>query len=378
MRRLPVMAIFLIALSSGARAAEFTVGMVMPMTGGGAETGKENVASAKAAVALVNQRGGIGGMKAVISICDSQSMEQQAVLCARRLISEKANMILGAASTPQTLAITPAITSGGIPLFSIAAGITVYRPVKKWVFKAIQANEDAVSANVEYFKQKNLKRIAIIRDNGPFGADVADQFKAVAAKGGFEIIADESYAPTDFDMTPQISRVRSLKPDAIIAYSLTHPIAAAIVKKITQLGIEAPVFVSANMQNMAFVKLVGDAASQVVFIGQKVALSELSKDDPLFDNISQFRKEFMQISGGEEPNSLSPNAADPLLLVQAAAKDLGEKALQPAALLSALEALKDAKGVQGIWSFSPESHESSLKAGAAAIRYVNGKWQAAQ
>ncbi len=368
----------LCALSAGARAADFKLGVVMPMSGGGAETGKENVASAKAAVSLVNARGGIGGMKVQMTVCDSQSMEQQAVLCARQLLSDKSNVIIGAASTPQTLAIVPAVDAVGVPLFSIAGGTGVYRPVRKWVFKAIQSNEDAMAVNVDYLKRKGLTKVAVIRDNGPFGADVAQNLKTYAGRAGLEVVADEVYAPTDTDMTAQVTRIRALRPQAIIAYSLTHPVGATIIKKISQLGITAPIFVSGNLHSLAFVKLVADAAEQVNFVGQKAAMSVIPEGDPLRENIMAFREHFGQANPGQELTSLAPNVADPLLLTQEAGKSLGARSLEPAALLAELERLQDVRGVQGIWTLSASSHESPLHDGAAVMKHANGTWQPAQ
>lgn len=367
-----------VLMSPGAQAADFKLGLVMPMTGGGAETGAENVASARAAISLVNARGGVGGMHVEMSVCDTQSTEQQAVLCARRLLSDKANILIGAASTPQTLAIVPTVDSVGVPLFSIAGGVGLYRPVKKWVFKAIQSNEDALSVNVEFIKRQGWTRIGLIRDNGPFGADIAQTLKTYATSAGLDVVADESYSPTDTDMTAQVTHLRAAQPQAIVAYALTHPIGADVIKKISQLGINVPVFVSANLQSSAFVELLGDAADQVIFVGQKAAVSEIPKDDPLYENITAFREQFFKVNPGRELTSLSPNVADPLILVQAAAQPLGENALNSQALLARLESLSDVRGVQGIWSFSKTSHESSLKDGVAIMKYANGTWRLAQ
>ena len=363
-----------IAISTNSLAAEFKMGLVMPMTGGGAETGKDNVASAKAAVSFINARGGIGGMKVEMSVCDSQSMEQQAVLCARRLVSDKANILVGAASTPQTLAIIPTAESFGVPLFSIAGGTNVYRPYKKWVFKAIQSNEDNLAIEVEFLKSKGWTRIAIIRDNGPFGTDISETFKRYAGPAGIQLVADESYSPADTDMTAQITRIRALQPQAIIAYSLTQPIGATVIKKIAQLGITVPIFVSSNLQSSAFIKLIGDVADQVIFVGQKAAMSSIPKDDPLYENVTAFREHFAMANPGMETTSISPNVVDLLMLIQAASRNLGERALDSNTLQAALETLKEVKGVQGIWSLSPTTHESSLTAGVAVMRYVKGNW----
>jgi hypothetical protein len=65
-------------------------------------------------------------------------------------------------------------------------------------------------------------------------------------------------------------------------------------------------------------------------------------------------------------------------VTQAAAKTLGAKALDHEALLHALEQTNNVPGIQGYWTFSPASHESSLQSGIELLRYNQGKWVAAQ
>jgi branched-chain amino acid transport system substrate-binding protein len=360
-------------------AADFKVGLILPMTGPGADIAKNLAEGARASVPLINSRGGIGGMTVTLTVCDSQSQEQQAVLCTRRLLSEdKVDLLLGNGSTPQTIAALPIVASVGVPLFSEAAGTAIYRPLRKWVFKGLNSNEDQISVEIAYFKKKGSTRIALIRDNGPFGSDIATTFKALVANSGTTIIADEVYSPTDADMTAQVTAVRALKPDVIIDMAATAPPGALVARKIVQLGIAAPIVVGTNLQTPGFVTLVGNAADQVVFTGLKAVLSDVPKDDPLYDNITAFKAAFATANPGATLTSLSPNTADGLLITQAAARTMGAKALDHEALLHALEGTNKVPGIQGIWTFSATSHESPLVDGTAIIQYRSGKWVAAQ
>ena len=101
----------------------------MSLTGPNAVIGKITLAGAQAGIEMINSTGGIGGMKAVLVICDVQSVEQQAVICARKLaLQDKVSIVLGTGSTPQTLAIIPTLDAAGVPLFSIASGFEHLQP----------------------------------------------------------------------------------------------------------------------------------------------------------------------------------------------------------------------------------------------------------
>jgi branched-chain amino acid transport system substrate-binding protein len=377
--KLGIAAAALLCAAAAAHAADFKVGLVLPLTGPGADIAKNLAQGFNAMVPLINERGGIGGMKVVPDICDSQSQEQQAILCDRRLMADDGvDMLLGNGSTPQTLAALPAVEQAGVPLFSMAAGTAIYRPYKKWVFKGLNSNEDQIAVEIDYLKKKGWTHVALIRDSGPFGSDIGSIYKEFVKGTGIEIVADETYAPTDQDMTAQVTRIRAAKPDVIIDMAATAPPGALIAKKIVQLGIAAPIIVGTNLQTPGFVTLVGTGADQIIYTGLKVVMANLPKSDPLYDNIAAFTAAFHKTNPGAEITGLSPNTGDPLLVVQAAAKTLGAKALDHELLRQALEKTTNVPGLQGIWTYTPQSHEVSLKDGTALLRYAGGNWVAAQ
>jgi branched-chain amino acid transport system substrate-binding protein len=380
MKNRTVLAGLALALLCGAAQAEdFKVGMVLPMTGPGADIAKNLALGFDAMVPLINDHGGIAGMPVKPVVCDSQSQEQQAIICDRRLLADdKVNFLLGNGSTPQTVAALPVIEQTGTPLFSMAAGTAIYRPMKKWVFKGLNSNEDQIAVEIEYLERKGLTRVALIRDSGPFGSDIATIYKEFVKGTKLELITDEVYNPTDQDMTAQVTRVRALKPDVIIDMAATAPPGALVARKIVQLGITAPIIVGTNLQTDGFVKLAGEAADQIIYTGLKVVMSDLPKSDPLYDNITAFVTSFHKVNPGADINGLSPNTGDALLITQAVGRKIGPKVLDHDALRSALEQVKDVPGLQGIWTYTPTSHEVSLKDGTALLKYANGKWVAAQ
>ena len=172
-------------------------------------------------------------------------------------------------STPQTLAVLPTIDAAGVTLFSVASGSVVYDPVKKWVFKGISGQADTIPPEVDYFKAKNMHRIAMIHDNGPLGSDISRIFREKISGSGIEIVDTQVYSPTDTDVTAQVTHMRSTNPDAVLNVAITPPAGAIIVKTMTQLGMEQPDFVGQNLQSECFAKLAGDAVKNVIFPGLK-------------------------------------------------------------------------------------------------------------
>ena len=358
-----------------ASAKDFKVGFIMSLTGPSGVLGKVTLEGAKVGVQMVNSTGGIGGAKVRLVICDVKSSEQQAVICARRLaFQDKVNLMVGTGSTPQTLAILPTVLAAKIPLFSVTGSPRPYRPVKKYVFKAIQSLGDQLPLLVQYLKRKKLNRVYVIYDNGPLGQAIGGIFKKVVAGAGIKVLGTELYSPTDTNMTAQVTRMRAAKPDAVLNIAITPPAGALIVKTMKQLGMNVPILVGSNLQNRGFVKLAGDAVGNIVFPAGKVVLKNLPAGDPVRGPVMRFRSEFAKMHKGREPSSLSVWLVDPLLLAQHAAKSIGAKALDPVALTKALESIKNVPATQGIWNFSAKSHTSNLANGMILVQFRNDSW----
>ncbi len=358
-----------------AQAEEFKIGFALSLTGPSAVIGKMSLTGAQTGIEMINATGGIGGMKAVLIVCDVQSLEQQAVICVRKLaLQDKVNMMFATGSTPQTLAVLPTIDAAGVTLFSVASGSVVYDPVKKWVFKGISGQADTIPPEVDYFKAKNMRRIAMIHDNGPLGSDISRIFKEKISGSGIEIVDTQVYSPTDTDVTAQVTHMRSTNPDAVLNVAITPPAGAIIVKTMTQLGMEQPDLVGQNLQSESFAKLAGDGVKNVIFPASKVVVEDLPKSDPLYANVAAFQQQFAKMNPGTRPTSLSPWLVDGMILAQKAAAPLGAKALDRAALRDAIEGLKKVPGIEGIWTFSPQDHGSDLQDGIILVKYDGQGW----
>lgn len=371
------------ALAGAARAADtFKVGYVASITGPIGATTKYYLDGLDGGVNMVNDTGGIAGMKLEIVKCDSQSNEAQAVLCTKRLIEQdKVNLMLGVGGTAPTLAIEPTVQSAGIPLFAVAAGRTAYAdPLKKWVFKTIITNDDQVPTMLKYMKRKGWTKVALIRDNTAFGNDSARQIKEEAQADGVEIIADETYTPTDTDMTAQLTRIRGLQPQAVINYALSITSGGLVAKEMIQLGMMQPSFVGMNQQIDGYADNAGpDATTHTFFVAAKVASSaDLPPTDPLYGPIATFTKYFKQVHPDETPNSNTPTVVDAVLIAQEVGRHIGAKVLDREQLREGLENdVKNFPGLQGFWTFSPTEHWCSLEAGAQIVNYVDKHWQTA-
>jgi branched-chain amino acid transport system substrate-binding protein len=378
-------ALALLGILSGRRPAfaqtnEFKIGWILPQVGPVAEVAKQYMDGFEVALDMINASGGFGGIKGRLIVCDSQNQESQAVICAKKLINDdQINLLLGATGTPPTIAIEPTVDAAGVPMFALAGGSVAWVPVKKWVFKTFAGNDDQIPAEMEFLKKKGWLKAALIRDNSVFGNDTAKTAKDIAAKKGVQIITDEVYAPTDTDITAQVTRVRALNPDVILNLGQNVTTSSMVSKKIVQLGISTPIILGTNNVVEQFVKLTPESIGQSYFAGSKVVVGDVPADDPLYAPITGFLKRYKEVRGSmEKMTANTPQIADAILFTAVVAKPLGAKAMDRATLRDAIEGAKRVPGIQGFWGFTPTDHASDFSDGVQIVQYVNNTWKPAK
>src|SRR5205807_1986615 len=122
--------------------------------------------------------------------------------------------------------------------------------------------------------------------------DTATTVKAVASKKGIELLADEVYAPSDTDVTAQVTRIRSLNPDVILNIGQNITASSIVSKKIVQLGMKTPIVLGTNNVAEQFTKLTPESISQSYFAALKMVLADISPSDPLFEVVAKFRDHY--------------------------------------------------------------------------------------
>jgi branched-chain amino acid transport system substrate-binding protein len=375
-----VAAAVMLTTAAGAQGqSEFKVGFVLSQIGSNAELAKTWLDGAEVGVAMVNEAGGIGGQKVRLIACDAQGQEPQAVICTKKLINDdQVNLLIGATGTPQTLAIIPTAQSAGVPLFGMGAGQAIWQPVKKWVFKSFPSNDDQIPAELNYAKKKGWNRIALLTDNASFGKDTASMTHDVIKANDLELVAEEFYAPSDTDVTAQVTRVRAANPDMILNLAGGIPTGILVAKKALQLGMKTPLMQGMNFVVETYPRMMAQAMGQSYFAGSKMMV-DLPPSDPLYPNIMAFRKKYSEVRGvSATPTGNTITIPDILLMVAKVAQGMGTKALDKEELRSAIENVKEFPGLQGIWNLSPTNHGNSFAAGTVVLTNVKGEWKLAE
>ena len=371
---LGVLSIMMLLCSASAAlaAAPIKIGGLFAVTGPAAFLGEPEKNTLELLVKQANAKGGINGTKIELVIYDTGGDVTKAVQLTNKLIkNDKVVAIVGPSTTGETMAVMPIAEKEQIPLISCAAGIKITEPVKRWIFKT-PANDHVAAEKIliqaEKMKQKN---IAIITVSDSFGSSGREQLKLMAAKRGFQIVADEVYSPKDTDMTPQLYKIKAAKPDAIICWG-TNPGPAIITRNMQQLGLKTQLYQSHGVASKKYIELAGtDAAEGVMLPAGKLAVYDLlKKNDPqaklLKEYVLSYQKEY-----NVEPSTFGGYAYDGFQLIAAAIKG---GAVTSAQIRDGIEKNGRMIGVSGIFKMSPTDHNGLDLSAFEMVRIQKGDW----
>ena len=352
-------------------AAPIKIGALFAVTGPAAFLGEPERNSAKMVVEEINAAGGIKGRKIELVIYDTAGDATKAVQLATKLIKDdKVVAIIGPSTTGESMAVIPVAEKEQIPLISCSAGIKITDPLKKWIFKTAQNDTLAVGRIYEQLQKQKLAKVSILTVSDGFGSSGREQLKAQAARFGIAIVSDDTYGPKDTDMTAQLTKIRGIKPDAVICWG-TNPGPAVIAKNAKQLGLKIPLYMSHGVSSKKFIDLAGDAAEGIRLPSGKVLVADaLPASDPQKKALMAFVKDY-QSHFKTEGDHFGGHAWDAVMLL----KDAFEHgADSPAAIRDQLEKTKLFHGIGGTFTYSPQDHAGLGKDAFVLVEVKDKDW----
>ncbi len=231
-----------VALSMGAAAfaqdaAE--IGVIIPLSGSNATNGAKTLAGINAALAEINELGGVlGGRELKLIIEDSEAKPQPAIEAVRKLIDVNGvPLVLGDISSGTSIPTARYSVEQGVNQITIAATAQVQREIGDGLFTMLATN-DILGAELAKFIVDDAapKSVALVYMNDPFGVGMARATEEGLKALGVEIAADLALEPAKTDYRAELQRLVRAAPDAVMAVAFGDT-AAVIHKQSFELGI---------------------------------------------------------------------------------------------------------------------------------------------
>ncbi|HZH53568.1 MAG TPA: ABC transporter substrate-binding protein [Microvirga sp.] len=225
-----------LALSGAALAQEVVkIGLILPMTGPFASTGRQ----IEAAVKLYMQQNGdmVAGKKVQLIVKDDTGVADVTKRLAQELIvNDKITVMAGFGLTPLALAPAPLATQAKVPAVVMAAATATITEASPFIVRTSFTLPQATVPMAEWAAQNGIKKVAtLVSDYGP-GIDAEKAFTAAfTAKGGQVENLRVPLANPDF--SPFLQKVADAKPDALFVF-VPSGIGAQFMKQFVERGLD--------------------------------------------------------------------------------------------------------------------------------------------
>ena len=230
MRTLAVAAALAACSSLGlAQGKEIKIGVIYDYTGPFAAGGSQAAGiGTKIAIDMINEKGGVEGYKVNAIYADAQSKGEVAINEATRLLDqEKVDLIMGVYSSAHCVPMAQKVDAAKKFMWAnVCVASSVFKDKKlTHVFRAQVHSDQFGAASCSFLNEnakarlkkdpKNLK-VAIIYEDGPYGAGVAEGNEEVCKKYGMQVVLKEGYSATAPDLSSLITKLRRARPDVIL------------------------------------------------------------------------------------------------------------------------------------------------------------------
>ena len=313
----------LLAGSAVAQQASYKFGMAMPLTGGQATYGNDQVKAAQWAVEEINKKGGINGKPLEMIVLDTQADPQVGIQSVNRLISVDKIAVFVTAWSGVVKAVAPISNDNKVVELSVGANSPDISQLGDYVYTTFPLADVDIRAVAGYSaKEMGKKKAAVLFINNETGLGSATVYRDTFTKAGGEVVAYEAYDQKATDFTGPLLKIRAANPDIIHLQGLVAE-SPQVIAQARQLGITVPITSYSGIYNQKLIEQLGAAAENVI----ATSLAPGVEDSPLVkDYVDRWVKEV-----GRAPNGLpyTQYLYDTPALVAAVFTSLDKKGIAP-------------------------------------------------
>ena len=222
--------------SAMAQADTFKIGLILPLTGQQASTGKQIEAATKLYMA---QNGAtVAGKKIELIVKDDGGVPDASKRIAQELVvNDKVNVLAGFGLTPIALAVAPIATQSKTPQIVMAAATSIITEASPYIIRTSFTIPQSAVAMADWAPKNGIKKVVtLVSDYGP-GIDAERFFKDRLTFNGGQVIESLRVPLRGPDFAPFLQKVRDLKPDALFVF-VPSGAGAAVMKQFLERGMD--------------------------------------------------------------------------------------------------------------------------------------------
>ncbi|NBF00149.1 hypothetical protein FE391_42640 [Nonomuraea sp. KC401] len=193
----------------------------------------------KLAIDEANKAGGINGRHIKLDLFDSQGDPTVGTNVARKISAEGYVAMLGTAESAVTLAMAPILKDAKIPNITSGQSPKLAELKSPFLFLNAPTSVTFDETLAKYLvDNKGMKKIAMISNNGAYGAGEHDAFLASLKSRSLTPLADEVVTPDQKDFNANLAKIREQDPE-VLFIGAEEVQSGLIAKQARELGIKA-------------------------------------------------------------------------------------------------------------------------------------------
>ncbi len=367
MKKILIIFIFFFLSVFSIKAENIKIGVAGPFSGQAAAYGEMVKGGVEIMVDEINAGGGINGKKIELVFGDDMCDPKEAANIGQRFASDKSiSIIIGHLCSSSTLAAKPIYKIAKLPAISPCSTAVNVCEGSDYMFRDVYRDDFQGIFMARYVKNiLNLNKIAVFYDNDDYGIGLKDAFAQEAKKIGLTIQGVESYTKDVTDFTPQLTKFKSQKAEALFIAGLYNE-AGLIANQTRKLNLNISIFGADGMGTPGYIDVAGKKASEGTMASCPYAF------EPGKNQIAdKFAKKFKEKTG-KDADWMAATSYDALGIAASAIKSVGQNREKIKDFLKSMNSKeKGYKGITGV-TFFDKNGDCQKPAFVNIVK--DGKW----
>jgi branched-chain amino acid transport system substrate-binding protein len=290
-----------------------TIGTVLPQTGSLAFLGPPEFAGVDQAVKEINDAGGVLGKPVTKVHTDSgDTTTNVASQSVDKLVAQKADAIIGAASSSVSESIIDKITGAGVVQFSPANTSDKFSTIDDKGLYFRTAPPDKLQGRVlgDLVVADGNDTVGILAMQDSYGSGLADQVTKTAEEAGASVVERVDYDPKAAEFSADVAKIKAKNPKAIVLIGFEE--GAKVIQELVKQGLTADkvkwYMVDGNMSNTNYLKM------------PKGTLKGVKGTIPGAEAPEDFRKKLQELDPKLEDFTYAAESYDAAILISLAAE----------------------------------------------------------
>lgn len=292
----------------------FKVGLILPMSGPFASTGKQLESAARLYMAQHGDT--VAGRKVVLVVKDDTGSAEVTKRIAQELVvNDKVQVLAGFGLTPLAMATAPVATQSKTPMVVMSAATSIITEASPYIVRTSFTVPQVVVTLADWASKNNIKRVvSLVTDYAP-GIDSEKYFNQRFMANGGVVVETLRVPLRNPDFAPFLQRVRDAKPDALFTF-VPAGVGSALMKQFSERGLDKAgirLIAEGSVTDDDIINGMGDVAVGVVSAHHYSAAHKSPMN-------KKFVEAFGKANNGARPNFMAVGAYDGMRVIYEAAK----------------------------------------------------------